>query len=657
MSARSSGGETVPTVGFAAPAFSPGSPPTEPASQPRSSGVAARATGKPPTRARKRLAVGLALLALIAVAIPAEAAPKGGPLGTFKNIVVIYEENHSFDNLYGLWGDVNGQHLDGLPDADAAHTTQVDMNGAPYDCLLQSDINLQTSVQTYPAGSTLPANAKGPLTESCTQDVALDATIPTPAVAHISSAFGNAPYEIDDYIPSTAQTCPDPTHLFSYTNGILDPNGLPGGCTRDLVHRFYQEQYQINDGAMNRYITGSDSTAMSFGYYDTTQLPIYQYLHAKGAPKYVIADRFFQAAFGGSFLNHQFLVAAAAPTFIGTGAVHSVLDADGMVRGRTTTNGCPAGAAGPYPLYATDNCVVDGNVTQTCGAASDANGLACGDFAVNTVLPFLQPTGAFSAKVPMVDDTSSAMTIGDLMSNKGVSWAYYGGGWDNAAGITTGAGYTNQTSGTPGDACADPATPGASADGNGQNAGWPYCQDRSYQQHHYPFAYFERYAPGTADRATHLLDEVDFTNAAAAGTLPQVSFVKPLGNENEHPGYTSEPNGSDHLVDLIQAVLSGPQAGNTLVVVTYDEFGGQWDHVPPPSASNDVAPHDQWGPGTRIPALLISRSFIRSGVDHTYMDTLSIMRTIEQQWSLGNLGHRDATVNSLANAIAIGKGH
>jgi acid phosphatase len=393
---------------------------------------------------------------------------------------------------------------------------------------------------------------------------------------------------------------------------------------------------------------------MSFGYYDTSQLPIYKYLHAKGAPKYVIADRFFQAAFGGSFLNHQFLVAAAPPLITGApGAVRSVLDSAGMPRGRSTADGCPAGSAGSYFLYKTDNCVVDGNETQACPGVA---GLACGDFAVNTVLPFLQPTGTgFANKIPMINDNTTPLTIGDLMSNGGVSWAYYGGGWDDAAGITNGPGYTNQTNGTLGDECSNPDTPGAPADGNGANAKWPYCIHRSYQQHHYPFAYFTRYAPGTQGRAQHLLDEVDFMNAAHAGTLPQVSFVKPLGIENEHPGYASEPNGSDHLIDLIQAVMTGPQAGNTLIVVTYDEYGGQWDHVPPPSASNPVAAFDQWGPGTRIPAILIARSFTKSGVDHTYYDTLSIMRTIEAQWNLGNLGHRDATVNSLANAIAAGR--
>ena len=138
-----------------------------------------------------------------------------------------------------------------------------------------------------------------------------------------------------------------------------------------------------------------------------------------------------------------------------------------------------------------------------------------------------------------------------------------------------------------------------------------------------------------------------------------MSFVKPLGNENEHPGYSSEPNGSDHLVDLIKAVESGPEAGNTLIVVTYDEFGGQWDHVAPPSGGANGS--DQFGPGTRIPALLISRSLTRSGVDSTPYDTTSIMATIEHQFGLasvdaaGGVTPRDSMVNDLRNAVATGR--
>jgi acid phosphatase len=578
----------------------------------------------------------VALISLLALSLspvaPASAARPTGPLGQFKNIVVIYEENHSFDNLYGLWGDVAGQHLIGLSDADAAHTTQLAQDGSQYDCLLQTDINLST-----------PSNSPaGPLSETCTDSV----TRGDGSVVNISSHFTNLPYNIDTYIPADATTCPDLDHLFSVPNGILNGHGLPGGCTRDLVHRFYQEQYQLNGGQQNRYVTGSDSAGMTMGYYDTTKLPIYDYLHGSGAPKYVIADQFFQAAFGGSFLNHQFLIAAAAPhvdksAYAGTTLSvpgNSVLDSAGMPRGQNN----------PYPLYKTTNTsVVDGPLTQACSTTVT---VACGDYAVNTTLPWYQPTAVFSPKIPRFDDTTTPMNIGDLLSDAGVSWAYYGGGWDNAAGNVGGRGWTNGS----GPTCSDPDSAAASVDATGVG-GFPYCPNKAYQQHHYPFAYFARYAPGMPDRAAHLKDEADFLWSAQNGQLPAVSFVKPLGTENEHPGYTSEPTGSDHLVDLIKAVEQGPQAGSTLIVVTYDEFGGQWDHVSPPGMGTDGA-HDAWGPGTRIPAILIGRSLTRSGVDHTVYDTTSILRTIEAQW-LGNanLGQRDALVNDLGNAVRAGR--
>ena len=126
-----------------------------------------------------------------------------------------------------------------------------------------------------------------------------------------------------------------------------------------------------------------------------------------------------------------------------------------------------------------------------------------------------------------------------------------------------------------------------------------------FQYHHQPFNYFAELRPWPArSRTPQGRDE--FLEAARNGTLPTVSLVKPYGAENEHPGYASEPDGSDHLVDLIQDVVDGDQAGNTLVVVTYDEFGGQWDHVSPPSGQPGAT--DKWGPGTRIPALVIART-------------------------------------------------
>ena len=80
-------------------------------------------------------------------------------------------------------------------------------------------------------------------------------------------------------------------------------------------------------------MTGSDAVGLTMGTYDTRELPIYRYLHRPGHPRYAIADNFFQAAFGGSFLNHQWLAAAATPVWPdavndgGSDDLHSVVDA------------------------------------------------------------------------------------------------------------------------------------------------------------------------------------------------------------------------------------------------------------------------------------------------------------------------------------------
>jgi acid phosphatase len=563
----------------------------------------------------------------------AAAHPKA--LGGFKHIVVIYEENHSFDNLYGSWGKVGKHHVNGRSHAGAAHTTQLEQNGTPYPCLPQLDVNLTV----------------GPLKASCGASTTVtfgDGTSTTYA-----SHFKNKPFMIDTYIAPTDTTCPNRDSLFSFPNGVSktakdangNPVGLPGGCTRDLVHKFYQEIYQTNGGRQNRYVTGSDSAGLPMGYYATKQLPIYKYLHGKHAPHYVIADHFFQGAHGGSYLNHQYLI-AAQPILWSTAPVseHSILDTQGMVRNN-------------YPFYKTKDVAKDGTVTQQCGLPTTRAGYACGDWSVNTSLPAMQPTASYGPKIPLVDDTTQDLTIGDRMTDAGVSWAWYSGGWDNAAGITNGKGYTNGA----GPTCSDPNSAPAGPDINGQNAGYPYCPDKTFQQHHQPFAYYARYAPGTPGRAAHLKDEADFLAQAKAGTLPKVSFVKPLGNENEHPGYASEATGSDHLVDLIKAIRKGPQGKKTLIVVTYDEFGGQWDHMSPPGQGRAGA-HDVFGPGTRVPALIVSPGLTTNSVDHSVYDTTSIMRTIEKRFGLSPVDHpdgvipRDREVDPLTHMIRLGEG-
>jgi phospholipase C len=411
---------------------------------------------------------------------------------------------------------------------------------------------------------------------------------------------------------------------------VLKGTGLPGGCTRDLVHRFYQEQYQIDGGRQDRYVTGSDAVGLTMGHYDTRNLPIYRYLHSAGHPDYAISDRFFQGAFGGSFLNHQWLVAAATPVFYdapadgGANDQHSVLDANGM----PTT----------YPLYTPTGPVKDLALTQRCPAA---NGLACGDYAVNTIQPTYQPYSPNTPDAKRLPPQRGA-TIGDRLSAKSVDWAWYSGGWSNAAGNVGEPGWTNGTDGSKG--CTDP---GALA-----TATWPYCPDKLFQFHHQPLNYYASFAPGTLARQEHLRDEAEFEQLAQGSKrncrLKPVSFIKPIGAENEHPGYASEHEGSDHLVDLLQSVEGSACAKRTMVIVTYDEFGGQWDHVSPPGTGGTPGPHDAQGPGTRIPALVLARGlggpFV---VDDASHDTTSIMATIEHRYGLRPVSSRDAAVQDL----------
>ena len=90
-----------------------------------------------------------------------------------------------------------------------------------------------------------------------------------------------------------------------------------------------------------------------------------------------------------------------------------------------------------------------------------------------------------------------------------------------------------------------------------------------------------------------------------------------------------------------------------MVIVTYDEFGGQWDHIPPPGQGNDTpGPHDQMGPGTRIPALTIARHLPRRfSVDSASHDTTSIMATIEHLFGLAPVSDRDRDVRDLSTVF------
>ncbi|HVW35452.1 MAG TPA: alkaline phosphatase family protein, partial [Acidimicrobiia bacterium] len=484
-----------------------------------------------------------------------------------------------------------------------------------------------------------------PLPPACTATLADGRPVP--------SHFPAAPFTIDDHIPPSATTCfpATPGAPQGPAGGVAVGQGRTGGCTRDLVHQYYQEQYQLDGGRLDRYVTASNAAGLTLGRYRTTDLPLYRYLTGTGAPRYVIADRFFQAAFGGSFLNHQWLIGARTPEWPGadtsgsqagceTGPagcdLHSAVDANGMPGSAplyrpSARPGAPAaGAAAPTVKDGPLTVAGDGHGgcrPSYAGALTPPPGTTCGDFAVNTIQPPFLPWAPGTPPGRRLPP-QTAPTIGDRLSGARLSWAWYGGGWANAAGVKTSAGWTNG----PGPACADPRASTASV--------YPHCPDIRFQYHHQPFNYFAAYGDDTpghrARRAAHLKDEADFRAALLAGRLPAVSFVKPLGTENEHPGYGSEHEGDEHTVELIRAIQADrADWPSTVVILTYDEFGGSADHIAPPRS-------DRWGPGTRIPAMILS-PLLPAGprVDHTVYDTTSILATIERRFGLAPLGGRD----------------
>jgi acid phosphatase len=381
---------------------------------------------------------------------------------------------------------------------------------------------------------------------------------------------------------------------------LRTPEGSPlphGLVTRDLVHAFYNNQLQINDGRMDGFVAWGDTGQMVMGRYgDTSKLHIWRL-----AREFTLCDNFFMGAFGGSFLNHQYLIAARPPFYPGAdtsparGLIAVMEDNDPRsLRPKQKPTSAKSAMDGPVRFVPTS--------------------LSPDYWAVNTMGAPYSPAITRDPQRPDFADPSDRYTlppqhhatIGDRLSDKGIDWAWYAGGWNAAL---AGKGY----------------------DGN-------YPSRPNFQAHHQPFNYFANFAPGTSERGKRLRDGGVGETASSnrfladikAGRLPAVSFYKPEGDLNMHAGTSSVEDGDRHIARLVDALRASPQWSRMLVVITFDENGGWWDHVPPPKG-------DRWGPGVRIPAIIASPHARRDHVDHTLYDTGSIARFLTRRFELEKL--------------------
>ena len=467
-----------------------------------------------------------------------------------KTVVVIYAENRSFNNLFADFPGVEKP----LSALSAADTQQRDRDGSPLTTLPPAWGGvLQVGPQTVD-GVTYPS------------EVQFQENLP------------NAPFALKG---------PDAEDL---------PLSL---VTRDLWHVFYQNQMQINGGKNDNFVAWADSGGLVMGHYAQSRYSLRLWDVAK---EFVLCDNFFQGAFGGSFLNHQYLISATAPFY--PNAAQSVakaqiatLQSDDPTDPRLKPlDKSPASAMTGPPQFGPSALTPDG-------------------YGVNTLAPPYWPTWIRDPEnpdyskpdLPNVLVPQTHEHIGDKLSKKNVDWAWYAGAWQ------------------------------ATLEQFKDSGGIPKIPN--FQYHHQPFNYFKQQGPeNRAERDKRLRDgglgDESSTNKffadAQAGKLPAVTFYKPQGNLNMHAGYADVASGDRHIARALKVLQESPQWKNMVVVVTVDENGGWWDHVAPPKG-------DRWGPGTRVPAIVVS-PFARKGtVDHTVYDTASILRLITRVFQLETL--------------------
>jgi acid phosphatase len=516
--------------------------------------------------------------------------------GKVDTIVVIYAENRAFDNLYGNFP--GARNLSEVLDADGrplpSYHPQVDRDG-------------KVLPKLPPVWGGVTGAGYNPV-----------------VTQQQSVGLPNAPFSIEHaYTPQSKITL------------------STSSVTRDLWHRFFEHQMQIDGGKNDGYAAWSDAGGLAMGHYDYSQSALYAL-----ARQFVLADNFFQGAFGGSFLNHQYLICACAPEYPNADvspAKPSITileqDAGGAFLPRLKTARTPAASALDEP----PSFARSGNVTPRNYFGDDKF------YAVNTMQPAYQPSAAKPAAgdsnfayADRLDPTTlppqTHRTIGDAMDAKGVDWIWYSGAW-NAA-VADGMRPPSKMR----EVIYAPSTAGG---------------DPDFQPHHQPFNYYGNFDPAAhaAYRAAHLKDYRDLVTDIEAARLPSVVFYKPQGNLNQHAGYASVEAGDRHIAELVAKLQASAQWVHMMIVITYDEFGGAWDHVAPPQA-------DLLGPGARIPAIIVSPFAKHGVVDHTQYDTESILRLITRRFNLevlpgirqreqGLAAHGAAPMGDLTNALEL----
>jgi len=403
--------------------------------------------------------------------------------------------------------------------------------------------------------------------------------------------------------------------------------------TGDTTHRFYQDWQQAdcsaaratkdnNSGCLSDLFpfvvstNTSQGNSMGFLNAELGQAPILKML----ADRFTLGDNFHQSFHGGTGANHFML---------GTG------DAGFWSDGKGNPTVPPSNIANPNPAAGTVNkYTVDGNFSNCNDVfqpgvkpivsylsdlpyAAEPNCQPNHFYMLNNTNPAFLPNGALAGGSSL--PPSPVRTIGDALIEKQISWAYYGGAYNDAVALSDTA------------VAANPTSPnlGAAAVANPAHAlGVAYCQICN------PFQYATSIMADPAIRTAHIKDTSDLITAIKTDTLPSVSFGKPDGLLDGHPASSKVDLFEAYVLNVLGALDANPDLkAETAVFITWDEAGGYWD-------SGYVQSIDFFGDGPRMPILILSPYSTGGKVYHNYGDHVSLLKFIERNWNLRPLTNR-----------------
>jgi len=415
---------------------------------------------------------------------------------------------------------------------------------------------------------------------------------------------------------------PNSTQPFRMDTGVAS-------VTCDQNHDYTPEQQAADHGLMDQYpqYTGSGSSASSpcndygkgtgvvMGYFDgNTVQAIWNY-----AQHFALSDNSYGTMFGPSSVGAINLIA-------GTTATATLFP--------TKPNGKPASASGNIANGATTGPII-------------GDPRPAGDECVLTN-PGLQGTNMVSIV---------GKNVGDLLNAKNITWGWFEGGF-----APTGFNASGQ-------AICGAHHVGLAGDDAVETVG-------DYIPHHEPFQYYtstqnlHHVLPSnpaligtSSDGTNHQYDLSAFWTALGEGALPAVTYLKAAAYQDAHPGYSDPIDEQNWVVGVINAIMTSPYWRDTAIIIAYDDSDGWYDHVLGPVVNQSAVADDalassgdcgagttgtqgQCGYGPRLPLLVISPWAKQNYVDHRATDQSSILRFIEDNWDLGQIGGNSSDVKA-----------